>query len=128
MRFPKADDQQQADNCLLIAQGDKMSPHWLAYELARDFLSVPRTFAVVAIYSEFEFDWQDPQLADNLDSGIHKVKTSDTEALAENVDCWRINLSNMHLDVWGDLQLQETIYGAASATEALVRVLSANAQ
>ena len=44
-----------------------------------------------------------------------------------DLDCWRITLPRMKLDVWGSLQLKTTLYGAASATEALIRVLSADA-
>jgi hypothetical protein len=119
MHFPKADDQQQADNCLLMARGDDISPHWLVYEVARDFLSVPRTFAVVAIYSDYEFEWHEAEAMAENEQGILQVKAE--------LDCWRITLPRMKLDVWGSLQLKTTLYGAASATEALIRVLSADA-
>ena len=127
MHFPNADDQQQADNCLLMARGDDISPHWLVYEVARDFLSVPRTFAVVAIYSDYEFEWLE---AEDMAENEHGITSVNIEAGAEQpsgLDCWRITLPRMKLDVWGSLQLKTTLYGAASATEALIRVLSADA-
>lgn len=131
MHFPKADDQQQADNCLLMARGDDISPHWLVYEVARDFLSVPRTFAVVAIYSDYEFEWHEAGVMTENEQGITQLKaepdpSSDPEQPSD-LDCWRITLPRMKLDVWGSLQLKTTLYGTASATEALIRVLSADA-
>jgi hypothetical protein len=129
MHLPKADDQQQADNCLLVARGDDISPHWLVYEVARDFLSVPRTFAVVAIYSDYEFEWHEAEAMAENEQGILQVKAEpDSEPeQPSDLDCWRITLPRMKLDVWGSLQLKTTLYGAASATEALIRVLSADA-
>lgn len=127
MHFPKADDQQQADNCLLMARGDDISPHWLVYEVARDFLSVPRTFAVVAIYSDYEFEWLEAEDMAENEHGITSVNIEGGAQQPSDLDCWRITLPRMKLDVWGSLQLKTTLYGAASATEALIRVLSADA-
>ena len=50
-KLPTPDLNDQADNCLLIARGDDVSPHWLVYEVHRDFLSAPRTFAVFRLWS-----------------------------------------------------------------------------
>lgn len=127
MQFPIADAQQQADNCLLVARGDSISPHWLVYEVHRDFLSVPRTFAVVAVHSDYEFDWLDAgqlnEAGGESEYGIECIPNEQNSGLPDDVEHWRIALPRLYFDVWGSLSLKTTIYGAASATEALARVL-----
>lgn len=130
MQFPRADAQQQADNCLLVARGDSVSPHWLVYEVHRDFLSVPRTFAVVAVYSEYEFDWLDAgslsEAGGESGYGLECIVDTQNSGLPDDVEHWRIVLPRLNFDAWGSLSLKTTIYGVASASEALVRVLSAD--
>ena len=111
-RLPTPDLNEQADSCLLIARGDDISPHWLVYEIHRDFLSVPRTFAVVKLWSDFDFDW----LGDEFTEGVQCLNTSDGH--------WRISLPRLRFECWGELQFVQTCYGAASASEALIRVLT----
>lgn len=128
MEFPIADGQSQADNCFLIARGDSISPHWLVYEVHRDFLSVPRTFAVLAIYSDYELEWQDTELTDDIDNaleaGIQRIAISTETDVPANLEHWRIYLPRLHVAMWGDIQLKAKIYGASSAAEALARVLN----
>lgn len=113
--FPRPDPQAQADNCLLIACGDEQSPHWLVYEVERDYLSVPRTFAVLTIHSAYDFHWPEDESQDteimvlnDTDAGLH----------------WQISLPRLHVQCWGQLTLRDTVYGCASATEALLRVMT----
>lgn len=113
--FPQPDTQEQADNCLLIARGDAQSPHWLVYEVERDFLSVPRTFAVLTILSDYDFHWPDDSAPE-----MEIVALNDTDAGIH----WQISLPRLHVQCWGQLTLRDTVYGCASATEALTRVMT----
>ena len=111
-KLPTPDLNDQADNCLLIARGDEISPHWLVYEVHRDFLSAPRTFAVFRLWSEYDFDW----LGDEFTEGLTCLNSSDQH--------WRISLPRLRFECWGELEFVQTCYGAASASEALVRALT----
>ncbi len=114
MSFPEADTQAQADNCFLISRGDDMSPHWLVYEVARDFLSAPRTFAVCRLTSEFDFDWT--EAAEGEADGITQL------ADHQGVPQWQIRLPRLEFICWGEMSLVRTVYGAASADAALLSV------
>ena len=56
--FPVVDDSPHASSCILFGHGDSVSPHYFVYEVARDFLSAPRTFVVVEIFFVFLLAWQ----------------------------------------------------------------------
>jgi len=112
MNLPSPDLNEQADNCLLIALGDELSPHWLVYEVHRDFLSAPRTFAVFRLFSDYDFEW----LGDEFTEGL--------ACLCGEENHWRISLPRLRFEFWGEVEYMQTCYGAASATEALVRVMT----
>lgn len=128
MRLPRPDLNEQADNCLLMARGDAISPHWLVYEVHRDFLSAPRCFAVVKLESDYDFDW----LGDEFTEGLRCLDAGESETLSGSDRShdhppephWRISLPRLRFECWGRPTLVETCYGAASASEALIRVLS----
>jgi len=111
-KIPRPDLNEQADNCLLIARGDDISPHWLVYELHRDFLSAPRAFAVLRLWSDYDFEW----LGDEFTEGVSRLDEADQH--------WRVSLPRLRFECWGEMELVDTCYGAASASEALVRVMT----
>lgn len=47
--FPLFSTENHCDFQFVYGAGDRHEPHLLVYEIARDFLSAPRSFAVVAI-------------------------------------------------------------------------------
>lgn len=47
--LPDVSDEPSSDIACLIRRGDEFQPHLLAYECHRDFQSVPRTWAIVAL-------------------------------------------------------------------------------
>lgn len=51
MHFPAPATDEHSDFVLMAGSGDPCAPHILVYEVIRDFLSAPRSFAIVEITS-----------------------------------------------------------------------------
>lgn len=86
--LPRVAESNDCDFQFLYGCGDEHEPHFLVYEVARDFLSAPRTFAVIKIItldsdvielnSDMEYDGIDYAEDGNmLEFGVFRLQASE---------------------------------------------------
>ncbi|MDF1764112.1 MAG: hypothetical protein P1U57_11945 [Oleibacter sp.] len=101
----------------MLSRGGLDSPHYLVYEVARDFLSTPRKFVLLNILSEGPLYWPEPA---DTEFGIHLLSDEDG-------DFWQVHLPTLSLEVVGQIHLLKEGYGYATARAAMMDLLSASA-
>jgi len=120
--FPVVDDSPHASSCILLGHGDSVSPHYFVYEVARDFLSAPRTFVVVEILSDLS-PWMS-QREEVDDVGVFLVSDSDIQLDADEehlLFCTRLHQVEI---ISRKATIVDRVYGFSEATKALIQVLS----
>ena len=120
--FPVVDDSPHASSCILFAHGDSVSPHYLVYEVARDFLSAPRTFVVVEILSDLS-PWMS-QRDDVGDLGVFSVSDSDIQLDADEEHLLFCTQHHQVEIISRKATIVDRVYGFSEATQALIQVLS----
>ena len=120
--FPSVDDSPHADSCILLGRGDSLSPHYVVYEVARDFLSTPRVFVVIAIESDLA-PW--PSQREDVDTlGVMTVNDAALE-LETGEQHLLFRFQHHQLEIISlKTTIVERVYGFSEATQALTQVLS----
>ena len=97
---------------------DNAGRHWLAYEVVRDFLSVPRRFAIVVVTTgDNGWIYLDDRPEDTeWGTGLHRLEEAPWHFILRSADC----LLNVKAE---KLELAAVVYQQAGARQALLDFL-----
>ena len=68
---------QDGDFNFIYGQGDAVAPHWLVYEVERDYLSQPRRYVVIKILCQDSNAWELDADYPQLEAGVYCLQGSD---------------------------------------------------